>query len=171
MLCHNFLIGKGHTCALRTTCTRVRFQLDRMSAARMSTTIILASMSARAPAPASPPLGRSQWSSAPAGSTGGRRPGWALARLPSERRASHGRGHGPLCCCDTSTCLQDKRDEVILVGVLRRFGRGVGLRRQSRCCTTAALVDMALGPGAHHADVEDPRAYVRTMVPWWYVYV
>jgi hypothetical protein len=33
----------------------------------------------RAPAPASPLLGRSQWSSAPAGSTGGR-PGWAPAR-------------------------------------------------------------------------------------------
>jgi hypothetical protein len=28
---------------------------------------------------------------------------------------------------DTSTCLQDKRDEVVLVGVLRRFDRGVGL--------------------------------------------
>ncbi len=47
-------------------------------------------------------------------------------------------------------------DEVVLVGVLRRFDRGVGLRRQSRCGTTA-LVDIALGPGAHHADVEDPR--------------
>ena len=36
---------------------------------------------------------------------------------------------------DTSTCLQDKRDEVVLVGVLRRFDRGVGLRRMSRCGT------------------------------------
>jgi hypothetical protein len=34
------------------------------------------------------------------------------------------------------TCLQDKRDEVVLVGELRRFDRGVGLRRQSRCGTT-----------------------------------
>ncbi len=56
---------------------------------------------------------------------------------------------------DASTCLQDKRDEVVLVGVLRRFDRGVGLRCQSRRGTTA-LVDIALGPGAHHADVEDP---------------
>jgi hypothetical protein len=34
----------------------------------------------RAPAPASPPFGRSRWSSASAGSTGGR-PGWALATM------------------------------------------------------------------------------------------
>ncbi len=55
-------------------------------------------------------------------------------------------------------CLQDKRDEVVLVSVLRRFDRGVGLRSQSRRCATA-LVDIALGPGAHHADVEDSRIY------------
>jgi hypothetical protein len=62
---------------------------------------------------------------------------------------------------DTSTCGQDKRDEVVLVGVLHRFDRGVGLRcRQSRRGTTA-LVDIALGPGAHRADVEDPRVAVR----------
>ncbi len=56
-----------------------------------------------------------------------------------------------------------------------RFDRGVGLRRQSRCATTA-LVDIALGPGAHHADVEDPRVAVladidvavRTYVPWYH---
>jgi hypothetical protein len=35
------------------------------------------------------------------------------------------------------------------------YGRGVGLRHQSRCGTTA-LVYIALGPGAHHADVEVP---------------
>ncbi len=46
-----------------------------------------------------------------------------------------------------------------MVGVLRRFARGVGLRRMSRCGTTA-LVDIALGPGAHHADVENPRVAV-----------
>ena len=56
---------------------------------------------------------------------------------------------------DMSTCLQDKRDEVVLVGVLHRFDRGVGLRCQSRRGATA-LVDIVLGPGAHHADVEDP---------------
>jgi hypothetical protein len=32
---------------------------------------------------------------------------------------------------DASTRLQDKRDEVVLVGVLRRFDRGVGLRRSA----------------------------------------
>ncbi len=65
----------------------------------------------------------------------------------------------PGCFVDATTCLQDKRDEVVLVGVLHHFDPGLGLRRQSRCGTTA-LVDIALGPGAHHADVEDPRVAV-----------
>ncbi len=39
------------------------------------------------------------------------------------------------------------------------FDRGVGLRCQSRRGATAQ-VDIALGPGAHHADVEDPRIAV-----------
>jgi hypothetical protein len=67
---------------------------------------------------------------------------------------------------DASTCLQDKRDEVVLVGVLRRIDRGVGLRRMSRRGATA-LVDIALGPGAHHADVDDPRIAVLADLPWY----
>ncbi len=59
------------------------------------------------------------------------------------------------CFVDATTCLQDKRDEVVLIGVLRHFDRGVGLRSQSQSGTTA-LVDIALGPGAHHPDVENP---------------
>ena len=104
--------------------------LTAMPAARISTTI-LASMWACTRTSACIAsltflVGRSQWSSAPADSTGGRL-GWALARLTRQSvEPVTGR------FVDTTTCLQDERDEVVLVGVLRRFDRGVGLRRQSR---------------------------------------
>ncbi len=80
--------------------------------------VVVACGPARAPAPTSPPLGQSQWTSTSAGSTGGC-PGWTLvrpAREPSECRASR---------VDASTCLQDEPDEVVLVGVLRRVDRGL----------------------------------------------
>jgi hypothetical protein len=107
---------------------------------------------ARATALASPPLGRSQWSSAPAGLRVVVLAGHLLAWLGSRQSVEPVTGR----FVDTTTCLQDKRDEVVLVGVLRRFDRGVGLRRMSRCvvlASTTALVDIARTlPVAHHAD-------------------
>ncbi len=63
---------------------------------------------------------RSTWA------TGGR-PGWAPARLAREPGLGSRQSVEPVTgrFVDTTTCLQDERDEVVLVGVLRRFDRGV----------------------------------------------
>jgi hypothetical protein len=47
----------------------------------------------------------------------------------------------------SSTCLQDEWDEVVLVGILSCFDRGVGLRCQSRRGGVAVLVDLVPGVG------------------------
>ncbi len=97
-----------------------------MSAARISTTILATMWACTRTSACIASLRTVSVVVRAAGSTGGR-PGWALARLarkPSELEPVTGH------FVDTSTCLQDKRDEVVLVGVLRRFDRG---RRQSRC--------------------------------------
>ncbi len=86
--------------------------------------------------------------SAPAGSTGGR-PGWASWvgwALGSRQSIEPVTGR----FVDTTTCLQDKRDEVVLVGVLRRFDRGVSISRGIN------------GP-------PPPVPYHRICVPWYYV--
>jgi hypothetical protein len=84
----------------------------------------------------------SLWSSASAGSTGGHvrvvvLAGHLLAWLGSRQRASSQSRAALLTRPPVSRI--NGMDEVVLVGVLRRFDRGVGLRCQSRRGTISAL--------------------------------